>query len=53
MNKYETNYIKKTCKKNRKIDTWIIKENTHEGIIERKKYNIVQEIKQRKKVKQV
>ena len=49
MNKYETNYIKKTCKKNRKIDTWIIKENTHEGIIERKKYNIVQEIKQRKK----
>ena len=49
MNKYETNYIKKTCKKNRKIDTWIIKENTHEGRIERKKYNIVQEIKQRKK----
>ena len=49
MNKYETNYIKKTCKKNRKIDTWSIKENTHEGIIERKKYNIVQEIKQRKK----
>ena len=49
MNKYETNYIKKTCKKNRKIDTWIIKEKTHEGIIERKKYNIVQEIKQRKK----
>lgn len=49
MNKYETNYIKKTCKKNRKRDTWIIKENTHEGIIERKKYDIVQEIKQRKK----
>lgn len=49
MNKYETNYITKTCKKNKKRDTWIIKENTHEGIIEKKKYDMVQEIKQEKK----
>lgn len=49
MNKYETNYMTKTCKKNKKRDTWIIKENTHEAIIERKKYDRVQEIKQGKK----
>lgn len=48
MNKYETNYITKTCKKNKKRDTWIIKENTHEAIIEKEKYDIVQEIKQEK-----
>lgn len=45
MNKYETNCIKKTCKKNKNRDTWIIKENTHEPIIEKKKYDKVQEIK--------
>ena len=49
MNKYETNYIAKTCKKNNKRDTWMIKENTHEAIIEKEKYDIVQEIKQAKK----
>ncbi len=49
MNKYETNYIAKTCKKNKKRDTWMIKENTHEAIIEKEKYDIVQEIKQAKK----
>lgn len=49
MNKYETNYITKTCKKNKKRDTWIIKENTHEAIIKKEKYDIVQEIKQEKK----
>ena len=49
MNKYKTNYINKTCKKNKKRDTWIIKENTHEAIIKKEKYDIVQEIKQEKK----
>lgn len=49
INKYETNYITKTCKKNKKRDTWIIKEHTHEAIIEKEKYDIVQEIKQEKK----
>lgn len=49
MNKYETNYITKTCKKNKKRDTWIIKEHTHEAIIEKEKYDRVQEIKQEKK----
>lgn len=49
MNKYETNYITKTCKKNKKKDTWIIKEHTHEAIIEKEKYDIVQKIKQEKK----
>ena len=45
MNKYETNYITKTCKKNNNKDTWIIKENTHVPIIEKEKYNKVQELK--------
>lgn len=49
MNKYETNYLTKTCRKNRKKDTWIIKENTHEAIIGKQKYDRVQEIKQDKK----
>ena len=44
-NKYSTNYITKTCKKNKNRDSWIIKENTHKGIISKEKYNIVQEIK--------
>ena len=44
-NKYETNYITKTCKKNKKKDTWIIKENTHEPIISKELYDKVQEIK--------
>lgn len=49
MNKYETNYITKTCRKNKNKDTWIIKENTHEPIIEKEKYDKVQEIKLGKK----
>ena len=49
INKYETNYIKKTCRKNKNRETWIIKENTHEPIIEKEKYEKVQEIKARKK----
>ena len=49
INKYETNYITKTCRKNNKKNTWIIKENTHQPIIKKSKYNKVQEIKQRKK----
>ena len=47
-NKYETNYITKTCMKNKNNDTWIIKENTHEAIISKEIYNKVQEIKKRK-----
>ena len=49
INKYETNYIKKTCKKNRNRNTWIIKENTHPAIIKKEKYDKVQEIKSSKK----
>lgn len=41
-NKYETNYITKTCMKNKNNDTWIIKENTHEAIISKEIYNKVQ-----------
>lgn len=51
MNKYETNYITKTCKKNRNRESWVIKENTHEPIIEKKKYDKVQEIKLSKQSK--
>lgn len=51
MNKYETNYMTKTCKKNKNSDNWIIKENTHEPIIEKEKYNIVQKMKEEKKGK--
>ncbi len=51
MNKYETNYIKKTCKENTNRDTWIIKENTHKPIIEKVKYDKVQEIKAGKRNK--
>ena len=51
MNKYKTNYMKKTCRENKDRDTWIIKENTHKSIIEKEKYNIVQEIKAGKKGK--
>ena len=51
MNKYETNYIKKTCKENTNRDTWIIKENTHKPIIEKEKYDKVQEIKAGKRNK--
>lgn len=50
MNKYKTNCITKTCKKNNDRDSWIIKENTHEPIIERQKYDMVQKIKFGKKV---
>ena len=49
MNKYETDYITKTCKKNKNRATWIIKENTHEPIIEKEKYDEVQKIKLGKK----
>ncbi len=48
MNKYETNYIKKTCKKNNK-ENWIIKENTHQAIIKKEDYEKVQEIKAKKR----
>lgn len=49
MNKYETNCITKICKKNKNRSTWIIKEGTHEPIIEKEKYDRVQEIKLNKK----
>ena len=48
-NKYETNYIKKTCIENKDKNKWIIKENTHEPIIEKEKYDKVQEIKKEKR----
>lgn len=48
-NKYITDYLKKTCKKNKNKDTWIIKENTHDGIISVEQFNRVQEIKSSKK----
>ncbi len=48
-NKYITDYLKKTCKKNKNKDTWIIKENTHDGIISVEQFNKVQEIKSSKK----
>lgn len=51
INKYITNYITKTCKKNRNRDTWILKENTHEAIIAKEKYKKVQEIKKAKNIK--
>ncbi len=51
MNKYKTNYMTKTCRENNKRDTWIIKEHTHEPIIEKEKYDKVQEIKKSKKGK--
>ena len=49
MNKYETNYLTKKCVKNKNKDSWIIKENTHEPIIDKKIYDKVQEIKKNKK----
>lgn len=49
MNKYETNYLTKTCIKNKHRNNWVIKENTHEAIIEKDIYNKVQEIKANKK----
>jgi len=48
MNQYETDYRKKVCKKNTQRDKWIIKENTHEAIIPKWKYEKVQKIKQGK-----
>ena len=48
MNKYETNYITKTCKKNNR-DMWEVKENTHKPIISKEKYDKVQIIKIEKK----
>ena len=51
VNKYITNYMTKTCKKNKDRSTWIIKENTHEPIILKEKYKKVQEIKKRKRGK--
>lgn len=51
LNKYITNYMTKTCKRNRDKATWIIKENTHEAIIAKEKYKKVQEIKKRKYTK--
>ena len=49
MNKYETNYIRKTCRENKNKKTWLIKENTHQAIIAKEEYEKVQEIKARKK----
>jgi len=51
VNKYITNYMTKTCKKNKDRSTWIIKENTHEPIILKEKYKRVQEIKKGKRGK--
>ncbi len=51
MNKYETNYLTKTCRKNRNKDQWIIKGNTHEPIIDKEVFNKVQEIKANKRRK--
>lgn len=51
MNKYITNYLTKTCKKNKDRNTWIIKENTHNAIVDKEKYNKVQEIKKGKHFK--
>ncbi len=51
MNKYVTNYMTKTCQKNKNRDTWIIKKNTHEAIVDKEKYNKVQEIKKSKHFK--
>ena len=48
INKYETNCMKKICKKNNNKNNWIIKENTHEAIIEKEIYYKVQEIKESK-----
>lgn len=50
INKYKTDYIKKTCKKNKNRNTWIIKENTHEPIILKDTYYKVQKIKQKKQI---
>lgn len=49
MNKYETNYLTKTCVKNKNRTSWVIKENTHEAIIDKDIYNKVQQIKINKK----
>lgn len=51
MNRYETNCLTKTCKKNKNKNSWIIKENTHEPIIKKSKYDKVQEIKLGKQAK--
>lgn len=51
LNKYNTNYMTKTCNKNKNKDTWVIKENTHDAIISKEKYDKVQEIKKRKSKK--
>ena len=48
LNKYITNYTNKVCKINNNKSTWIIKENSHDKIISKEKYNKVQEIKKNK-----
>lgn len=48
-NKYITDYMKKTCKKNTDKKTWIIKNNTHDSIITKEQYQKVQEIKEKKR----
>ncbi len=50
MNRYNTNYITKVCKRNK--DNLIIKENAHPAIISKIKYTKVQEIKNSKIVQQ-
>lgn len=49
MNKYETNYLTKKCMQNTNKGSWIIKENTHEAIIDKKIFEKVQEIKASKR----
>ena len=40
-NKYTTNYMNKTCRKNKNKESWIIKENTHDAIISKEQYEMV------------
>ena len=47
-NKYTTNYMNKTYRKNKNKESWIIKENTHDAIISKEQYDKVQEIKKGK-----
>ena len=49
MNKYKTNCLTKTCVKNKNKDKWIIKESTHDAIIDKDVFKKVQEIKANKR----
>lgn len=48
VNKYITDYKTKSCRKNTDRKTWIIKENTHDSVISKEKYELVQKIKKSK-----